>query len=204
MSLRKDLTRIAIIATSAAFLLAALVPTAGAVSIAPFHVSPFALNNNFSYSVSTGPATGTCEVSSTSPMPPTPGGPCTVTTAVNLQACTTNFRVDLIKVRIVGPSGTTNSKTVVTGTKGSTTCITVTVPTSPTGTYTVTAKFYAMNPLPKPVPHEDIKGISVGQEIVTGVPTPVFPIGAVLGVVAPLAALLGYVKLRKNSLTAIS
>lgn len=199
---KHTIVRTSMLVASAAFLLATLLPAAGAVSVSPFHVQPYALNNNFFYSVSTADKSGNCEVSSTSPMPPTPGGACTMTvtslpTTINLVACTNNFRVNLIRL-----SGAVSSSNTVTGTKGSDTCLSISFSAATVGTYTVTAKFYAMNPngcVSKPS-CEDIKGISTGQVIVEQTtPTPVFPIGAILGVVAPLAALLGYMKLRKPS-----
>ncbi len=169
MKVKKIVSRIAIILFSATFLLLSLVPASSGTSLAPFHLS-YALNNNFSYYVdlATPPTTpGLCEISSTSPMPPTPIGECT---AVNLsppvvfQACTTNFRVNLIKVTIAAPSGTSHLSFTVAGTKGSPSCEMITL-SSALGIYNVTAKFYSPNPLPC-CPHEDIKGGSVGQLMV--------------------------------------
>jgi hypothetical protein len=82
--------------------------------------------------------------------------------------------------------------------KGQYTCVSSVMTLSQVGNYTVTAKFFAKNPLPC-CPHEDIKGISRAV-ISTHTFIPEFPIGALMAVLAPLAALVGYVKfVRKPS-----
>jgi hypothetical protein len=165
-----------------------VIPPVAAISVQPFH-----LNNNFNYSLTP------CETFTTHGPPPT--GPCSTTVGAsqNETACTNNFRVNVINITWVAPDGTTSvTKFTVSGMKGQYTCVSSVMTLSQVGNYTVTAKFFAKNPLPC-CPHEDIKGISRAV-ISTHTFIPEFPIGALMAVLAPLAALVGYVKfVRKPS-----